>query len=113
MASTISNPSIIIVSHLRDGSVVTVGDYQAAYWWFRDTTPEDARDLSWWDYKWMYIIMFDESSHATELNNDLSFDDAIDNEEKLKLWRLLTTYGIALLKKGRYDQSWVTNWEWI
>ena len=46
MASTISNPSIIIVSHLRDGSVVTVGDYQAAYWWFRDTTPEDARDLS-------------------------------------------------------------------
>lgn len=50
MASAISNPSIIIVGQLRDGSVVKVDDYREAYWWIRDNTPEDARILAWWDY---------------------------------------------------------------
>jgi len=50
MAQAISNPSIIIVGQLRDGSVVKVDDYREAYWWIRDNTPEDARILSWWDY---------------------------------------------------------------
>lgn len=50
MASAISNPSIIIVGQLRDGSVVKVDDYREAYWWIRDNTPEDARVLAWWDY---------------------------------------------------------------
>jgi|AntAceMinimDraft_12_1070368.scaffolds.fasta_scaffold169532_1 hypothetical protein len=25
-------------------------DFREAYWWLRDTTPEDARVMAWWDF---------------------------------------------------------------
>jgi len=50
MSEAISNPTIILVGELRDGTVVKVDDYREAYWWIRDNTPEDSRVLSWWDY---------------------------------------------------------------
>jgi dolichyl-diphosphooligosaccharide--protein glycosyltransferase len=27
-----------------------VDDYREAYWYLRDSTPEDARVMAWWDY---------------------------------------------------------------
>jgi len=35
---------------LNDGRHIMINDYQEAYWWLRDNTPEDSRVLSWWDY---------------------------------------------------------------
>lgn len=49
-AQRISQPSIMFQARLQDGREVMVNDYQEAYWWLRDNTPEDSRVLSWWDY---------------------------------------------------------------
>jgi dolichyl-diphosphooligosaccharide---protein glycosyltransferase len=45
-----SQPSIMFKAQLRDGQTVMINDYQEAYWWLRDHTPQDSRVLSWWDY---------------------------------------------------------------
>jgi dolichyl-diphosphooligosaccharide---protein glycosyltransferase len=49
-AKRISQPSLMFQARLNNGQEVMVNDYQEAYWWLRDTTPADARVLSWWDY---------------------------------------------------------------
>jgi dolichyl-diphosphooligosaccharide---protein glycosyltransferase len=50
MSSHLSHPSLMFQARLGDGSVIMVDDYREAYWWLRDTTPEDARVMAWWDY---------------------------------------------------------------
>ena len=47
IAKHLSNPSIIQIGQLRDGSVVKVDDYREAYNWLRENTPEDARVMAW------------------------------------------------------------------
>jgi len=50
LAVSLSNPSIILKGRTRTGEPILVDDFREAYWWLRDSTPEDARVLSWWDY---------------------------------------------------------------
>ena len=50
MAKGMSQPSIMFQATLRDGTTIIVDDYREAYWWLRDTTPEDSRVMAWWDY---------------------------------------------------------------
>ncbi|KAH3763341.1 Dolichyl-diphosphooligosaccharide--protein glycosyltransferase subunit stt3 [Pelomyxa schiedti] len=45
-----SHPSLMFQARLNDGSNVIINDYMEAYWWLRDSTPQDSRVLSWWDY---------------------------------------------------------------
>lgn len=45
-----SQPSLMFKAQLNDGKTVIINDYQEAYWFLRDSTPTDARVLSWWDY---------------------------------------------------------------
>ena len=47
IAKHLSNPSIIQIGQLRDGSVVKVDDYREAYNWLRENTSEDARVMAW------------------------------------------------------------------
>jgi dolichyl-diphosphooligosaccharide---protein glycosyltransferase len=49
-ARQVSQPSIMFKGRLNDGSEVMINDYQEAYWWLRDNTPQDSRILAWWDY---------------------------------------------------------------
>jgi len=50
MAIGMSNPQLMFKANLQDGSTVMVDDYREAYHWLRDTTPQDARVMAWWDY---------------------------------------------------------------
>lgn len=51
IAKQISHPTIISKGTNRQtGEVVLVDDYREAYFWLRDSTPEDARIMAWWDY---------------------------------------------------------------
>ena len=57
--------------------------------------------LQWDDgQKRMDIIMFDEMSHATELHNDLSFNDAIDNESKTEIVKIIKQFWDCFAKEG-------------
>lgn len=49
-ATQISQPSLMFRAKLQNGQEIIVNDYQEAYWWLRDNTPQDSRVLSWWDY---------------------------------------------------------------
>ncbi|CAE8635161.1 unnamed protein product [Polarella glacialis] len=51
MAEAMSSPSIILKTRVPStGKEILIDDYREAYWWLRDTTPEDSRVLAWWDY---------------------------------------------------------------
>jgi dolichyl-diphosphooligosaccharide--protein glycosyltransferase len=43
----LSNPSIIMKAQTQQGETVVLDDFREAYWWLRDSTPEDARVMSW------------------------------------------------------------------
>jgi len=45
-----SQPQIMFKATLQNGKAVMVDDYREAYHWLRDTTPQDARVMAWWDY---------------------------------------------------------------
>jgi len=45
-----SQPQIMFKARLQNGKEIIVDDYREAYFWLRDTTPQDARVMAWWDY---------------------------------------------------------------
>eukprot|EP00756_Hemistasia_phaeocysticola_P021210 Hpha_TRINITY_DN15763_c0_g1::TRINITY_DN15763_c0_g1_i1::g.36937::m.36937/K07151/STT3; dolichyl-diphosphooligosaccharide--protein glycosyltransferase len=49
MAKVVAQPSIMRMRRSPEG-VTIIDDYREAYWWLRDSTPEDSRVLAWWDY---------------------------------------------------------------
>ncbi|CAG9582464.1 oligosaccharyl transferase-like protein [Leishmania major strain Friedlin] len=49
-AYSFAGPRIVFQAQLHTGEQVIVKDYLEAYEWLRDSTPEDARVLAWWDY---------------------------------------------------------------
>eukprot|EP01116_Phalansterium_solitarium_P013790 TRINITY_DN31202_c0_g1_i1.p1 TRINITY_DN31202_c0_g1~~TRINITY_DN31202_c0_g1_i1.p1 ORF type:complete len:724 (-),score=329.55 TRINITY_DN31202_c0_g1_i1:273-2444(-) len=50
MAEQLSEPQVIMRGRTQDGKSVLIDDFRQAYWWLRDSTPEDSRVLAWWDY---------------------------------------------------------------
>merc|ERR1719412_1388452 len=50
MAERMSEPQIILRGRGHDGNPVLVNDFIEAYHWLRDSTPENSRVMSWWDY---------------------------------------------------------------
>ena len=48
----------------------------------------------------MDVILFDEMSHAKELNDDLSFNDAIDKESKAEIVNIIKQYWDCFAKEG-------------
>jgi len=50
MAVSFSNPQLMFKSRGHNGEAIMIDDYREAYFWLRDTTPEDSRVMAWWDY---------------------------------------------------------------
>ncbi|GET92620.1 oligosaccharyl transferase-like protein [Leishmania tarentolae] len=49
-AYSFAGPRIVFQAQLRSGEKLMVKDYLEAYEWLRDSTPQNARILAWWDY---------------------------------------------------------------
>eukprot|EP00962_Isochrysis_galbana_P059604 scaffold33299_cov79-Isochrysis_galbana.AAC.1 len=50
LAQSLSEPQIMVRGRTRDGSFVVIDDFREAYWWLKNSTPQDARIMAWWDY---------------------------------------------------------------
>ena len=59
-----SQPSVMFKGQLNDGRTIIVKDYVEAYHWLRDNTPEDARVMAWWDYRYQIAGIANRTSIA-------------------------------------------------
>lgn len=51
MSNHLSEPQIMMQGRAgADGQRVIIDDFREAYWYLRDSTPEDSRVMAWWDY---------------------------------------------------------------
>lgn len=65
-----SSPSILLTSRKADGSRFVMDDFRQAYAWIKESTPEDAKVMAWWDYGGQIATLTNRSVLASSVSGN-------------------------------------------